>query len=77
MSPTLSPSIGLNFEAPVLGYKESKPKSNKYTQLDIDVRTREDSYHYVIDIYDSGDAYIRVRSLNRDPISFDGALEIE
>lgn len=77
VSPTLSPSIGLNFEAPVLGYKESKPKSNKYTQIDIDVRTREDSYHYVIDIYDSGDAYIRVRSLNRDPISFDGALEIE
>jgi len=73
----LSPSIGLNFEEPVLSYKESKPKSNKYTQLDIDVRTREDSYHYVINIYDSGEATIHVRSLNRDPISFDGTLEIE
>ncbi len=72
-----SPSIGLNFEEPVLSYKESKPKSNKYTQLDIDVRTREDSYHYVINIYDSGEATIHVRSLNRDPISFDGTLEIE
>lgn len=71
-----SPSIGLNFEEPVLSYKESKPKS-KYTQLDIDVRTREDSYHYVINIYDSGEATIHVRSLNRDPISFDGTLEIE
>ena len=74
VSPTLSPSIGLNFEAPVLTYKESKPKSNKYTQIDIDVRTKEDTYHYVVELYDSGEAFIRVRSLNRDPISFDGTL---
>ena len=73
--PTMSPSIGLNFEEPVLTYTESKPK--KYTQIDIDVRTREDSYHYVVEIYDNGQAYIRVRSMNRDPISFDGTLEIE
>ena len=75
--PTMSPAIGLNFEEPVLSYKESKPKSNKYTQIDIDVRTREDSYHYVIELYDNGQAYIRVRSMNRDHISFDGTLEIE
>ena len=74
VSPTLSPSIGLNFEAPVLNYKVSKPKSNKYTQLDMDVRTKEDTYHYVVELYDSGEAYIRVRSLNRDPISFDGTM---
>jgi hypothetical protein len=74
VSPTLSPTIGLNFEEPVLRYKESRPKSKKYTQVDIDVRTREDSYHYVIELYDSGEATIRVRSLNRDPISFDGTL---
>ena len=73
--PTMPPSIGLNFEEPVLTYKESKPK--KFTQIDIDVRTREDSYHYVIEMYDNGQAYIRVRSMNRDPISFDGTLEIE
>ena len=77
VSPTLSPSIGLNFEEPVLSYKESQPKSNKYTQLDIDVRTREDKYHYVIELYDSGEATIRVRSLYRDPISFDGTLEMK
>ena len=71
-----SPSIGLNFEEPVRQYMESRPKS-KYTQLDIDVRTREDSYHYVIDIYDSGEATIRVRSQYRDPVSFDGTMEIE
>ena len=74
VSPTLSPSIGLNFEAPVQNYKVSKPKSNKYTQLDMDVRTKEDTYHYVVELYDSGEAYIRVRSLNRDPIGFDGTM---
>ena len=74
VSPTLSPSIGLNFEAPVLSYKESIPKSKKYTQIDIDVKTREDNYHYVIQLYDSSEANIRVRSLYRDPISFDGTL---
>jgi len=74
VSPTLSPSIGLNFEAPVLSYKESIPKSKKYTQIDIDVKTREDNYHYLIQLYDSSEANIRVRSLYRDPISFDGTL---
>lgn len=75
-SPSLSPTIGLNFEERVRQYQESRPK-DKYTQLDIDVKTKEDTYHYVIEIYDSGEAYIRVRSLNRDPISFDGTLEIQ
>ena len=74
VSPSLSPTVGLNFEERVRQYQESRPKE-KYTQIDIDVKTKEDTYHYVIDIYDSGDAYIRVRSLNRDPISFDGTLE--
>lgn len=74
VSPSLSPTIGLNFEERVRQYQESRPKG-KYTQIDIDVKTKEDTYHYVIDIYDSGDAYIRVRSLNRDPIGFDGTLE--
>ncbi len=73
-APSLSPTIGLNFEERVRQYQESNPKG-KYTQIDIDVKTKEDTYHYVVDIYDSGEAYIRVRSLNRDPISFDGTLE--
>ena len=76
VSPSLSPTMGLNFEERVRQYQESRPKE-KYTQIDIDVKTKEDTYHYVIDIYDSGEAYIRVRSLNRDPISFDGTLEIQ
>lgn len=70
-SPMASPSIGLNFEAPVLQYAESRAKANR-TQLDVDVKTQEDTYHYQIEVYDSGTAYIHVRSVNRDPVSFDG-----
>lgn len=73
VSPIQSPSMGLNFEVPVLSYKQSRPKS-KYTQIDIDVRTIEDTYHYVIEINDAGEAAIRVRSLKSDPISFDGTM---
>jgi hypothetical protein len=75
VSTTLAPAIGLNFEEVVLRYQETKPKSKKYVQLYIDARTREDTYHFVIDVYDDGKAFIRVRSLNRDPISFDGTLD--
>jgi len=72
-SPMGSPSIGLNFEAPILRFSESRPKSNK-TLMELDVATKEDTYHYLIEVYDTGESYIRVRSMNRDPISFDGIV---
>ena len=68
-----SPSIGLNFEAPIRRFSESRPKANK-TQIDLEVMTREDTYYYFIEVYDSGESLIRVRSMNRDPISFDGRV---
>ena len=74
VSTTLAPAIGLNFEEVVMRYWLNKPKSKKYVQLYIDARTREDTYHFVIDVYDDGKAFIRVRSQNSDPISFDGTL---
>ena len=60
-APMFSPSIGLNFEAPVLRLTESRPKAN-LSRLAIDVKNQEDSYHYIIELYDSGDAYIHVNS---------------
>ena len=68
-----SPSIGLNFEAPVLHYTECQPKAG-VTRLEIDVRTQEDGHHYVIEVYDTGEALVRVRSQHRDPVSFDGSV---
>ena len=74
-TPMMSPSQGLNFEEPVLRYQQSKKKEHQYEIL-INVKTKEDAYVYWIDIYDSGEASIRVRSNNRDPISFDGHISV-
>ena len=64
-------SEGLNFEAPIISYHESRPKK-KMTRIELEVRTKEDHYNYILEIYDTGTAYIRVRGQNRDSISFDG-----
>ena len=71
----MTPSIGLNFEEPILRYAESRPKPNK-TRLEMDVKTQEDTYHYLIDVYDTGEVYLQVRPVNRDPVSFDGSVEL-
>ena len=72
-APMMSPGQGLDFDEPVLNIKESRPKAG-LSQLDIDVRTREDRYQYSIELYETGRAYIHVQSQHRDPISFDGEM---
>ena len=66
-------SEGLNFVAPVMNYSETRAKKNM-TRIELNVRTKEDLYYYLIEIYDSGSAFIRVRGQNRDSISFDGEI---
>ena len=73
-APMLSPSQGLNFEVPLLNYQESRPKSY-LSLMEMDVKTQEDSYHYRVELYDTGLAYIQVLSQNRDLISFDGNFD--
>jgi hypothetical protein len=73
-SPMISPSQGLNFEAPVKDYKLS-PKKGSKSEMEISVKTQEDSYVYRVTLHDNGQAYIQVRPQHRDPISFDGNLE--
>lgn len=70
-SPVVSTPQGLNFEAPLLDYSESRPSAD-LTRLELLARTLEDTFLYILDIYSNGKAYIRVRGQNRDAISFDG-----
>jgi len=74
-SSMMYPQTGLNFEKPVMNYSERRPKAN-LTRIELDAKTDEDTYHYVIELYDTGEAHIHVRSLHRDPISFDGTVEL-
>ena len=73
-APMTSPSIGLNFEMPVLRYAVSRPKTN-YSRIEMNVRTQEDVYQYVVDVYDTGEAHISVLPQNRDAVSFDGYVK--
>ena len=68
-------SEGLNFEAPIVSYHETRPKKNM-TRIDLETKTREDFYHYTLEIYDTGTAYIHVRCQYRDSISFDGDCDV-
>ncbi len=70
-APMTSPSQGLNFEEPMLSYKLLARKPH-LSRIEIKVRTQEDIFLYGIELYDTGQAYIQVRSQNRDPISFSG-----
>jgi hypothetical protein len=70
------PEQGLNFETQVLQYQQNKQKEHLY-EIEIKVRTQEDAYNYWVEIFDSGEANIRVRSNDRDPISFDGNMNVE
>ena len=72
-APMASPSQGLNFDAHIQSIKESHPKKD-LSRLEIGVKTTEDTYLYTIELYNSGKAFIHVRSTHRDPISFDGDL---
>ena len=67
----ISPSEGLNFVAPIMSYHEAHPKKG-LTRIEMKVKTKEDFYDYILEIYDTGTAFIRVRGQNRDSISFDG-----
>ena len=71
LAPMASPPIGLNFEVPMLRYAASRVKANR-SLLEIEAKTQEDYYCFSIEVYDTGEANIRVRMQNRDPISFDG-----
>ena len=68
-------SEGLNFEAPIISYSEARLKKG-LTRIELEVRTKEDFYHYLLEIYDTGTAYIRVRGQNRDSISFEGDCDV-
>ena len=74
-APMMSPSQGLNFVAPVLHYRQQKKKEHQY-EIEIDVRTQEDTYKYWIELFDTGEASIRVNANNRDPIDFGGSMSV-
>lgn len=72
-APMYSQSGGLDFEKPLRTYKETHPKED-LTKMEMDVKTEDDNFHFVVEVFDTGKTYIHVRSNHRDPISFDGNM---
>lgn len=67
---------GLNFSAPITNYKETQKKEG-LRLIKIDVATKEDTFLYIIEMFDNGSATIDVISHQRDQISFTGQMEVE
>jgi len=67
---------GLNFQEKIDSYSDSGSSSEKRT-IKIGVKNEEDSYVYTLTVFDSGDADLFVHCINRDDITYRGALKIE
>ena len=67
---------GLNFSEPIGSYRESTIKKGRQ-HIEINVRNDEDSYLYVIDVFDNGNSDIEVRAQQRERISYSGEMVFE
>ncbi len=67
---------GLDFKGAIQEYEIEEGKKNRL-DIDIETRSREDSYTFKIQIYPNGSANISVSSNNRQSISYIAELEID
>lgn len=70
---TYGSNENLNFTARIQGFTTEKKKKGK-TVINIDVRTREDYYRYILSFFENGKVDVEVRANYRDNIRFDGEL---
>ena len=70
-----SVSKGLNFEAPIQDFAKRRNEKKHNSEFEFAVKNEEDSYVYVVTIYDNGTADIYVKAQKRDAIRFSGDLE--
>ena len=67
-------SGGLDFTAPVTDYKLAYDKKGTAT-IKFDAKTSEDTYAFVIQVFENGSASVSVSSMNRQNILFHGELD--
>lgn len=64
---------GLDFDATISEYRQSR-HNDSCTRIDLYCKNEEDSYHFLLWIFDNGTATIDVNAQNRDTIGFGGQL---
>ena len=67
---------GLNFDAPISSYKQFQKKSDQRS-IEIGLANDEDTYVYMIDVFDNGSTSVQVTSRQRESISYSGKMEFE
>lgn len=67
---------GLNFSERIGSYQESLVK-NGCRHIEINVKNDEDSYLYMIDVFDNGNSDIEVQAQQRERISYSGEMVFE
>ncbi len=66
---------GLNFSAPIHSYQEyQKRKDMRY--IEIGLANDEDTFLYIIQVFDNGSTSVEVQSRQRERISYSGELEL-
>lgn len=65
---------GPNVESEVRDYREQHNTRKHRTEIQFSTRTNDDTYHYVVYIYDDGKAEIYLRSNRRDSIRYSGEV---
>ena len=67
---------GLNFSAPISSYQEFQKKSDRRS-IEIGLTNEEDTYVYMIDVFDNGSASVHVTARQRESISYSGNMEFK
>ena len=67
---------GLNFESTITSRRLMRNNKKMLTTLHLFTTTDEDTYQYIVEIFDNGRSHVEVRSRRREAISFDGYMKL-
>ena len=68
--------VGLNFEAKIDDMRAVRNNKKSFNRIEITTHNPEDTYLYIIEVFDNGKAHIEVRCRRRETITFSGYLDM-
>lgn len=68
-------AMGMHFITRMDSYTVEKVKDNAW-RINIKCHTNQESYNFIVDVYDNGQAYISVTTRYRDMISYSGNVDL-
>ena len=67
---------GLNFQSTITALRQNHNNKKMLTTLHLFTTNEEDTYQYIVEIFDNGRSHVEVRSRLREAISFDGYMNL-